>query len=229
MTDPTRSAPADGSRLADYDFDLPDELIATRPARPRSSSRLLVATRGRMTDARAIDLPGFLNPGDRLVLNDTRVIPARLRGVRRRGSAEAGIEATLLEPHAAGGWSALVKPLRKLRDGEEIAFGGGLSAVFAGREADGQARLSFNLDGAEFDAALAEAGEMPLPPYIASKRRADAQDRDDYQTVWAARPGAVAAPTASLHFDAALLAGLAARGIETTQVTLHVGAGTFLP
>ncbi len=228
MTDPDRHT-ADGTRLDDYDFDLPERLIAVRPARPRSSARLLVATRATLTDARAIDLPTFLNPGDRLVLNDTKVMPARLRGVRRRGSAEAGIEATLLEPSAAGGWTALVKPLRKLKAGEEITFTGGLSARFEGRTDEGHALLSFNLAGADFDAALARAGEMPLPPYIAAKRRADARDLEDYQTVWAARPGAVAAPTASLHFDEALLAGLAARGVETTRVTLHVGAGTFLP
>jgi len=228
--DPCPASPdAPGGRLGDYDFALPDELIATRPARPRSSSRLLVATPGQLTDARAIDLPEHLRPGDRLVLNDTKVIPARLRGIRRRGTAHAAIEATLLEPVASGGWTALVKPLRKLKDGEEIAFGGGLTARFEGREAGGQARLRFNLAAADFDAALAEAGEMPLPPYIAAKRRADARDLDDYQTIWAARPGAVAAPTASLHFDAALLAALAARGVETSWVTLHVGAGTFLP
>ena len=223
------SAPATGDRLADYDFDLPEDLIATRPARPRSSARMLVATRSTITDARAIDLPTFLRPGDRLVLNDTKVLPARLRGVRRRGTAEAAIEATLLAPTASGGWSALVKPLRKLREGEEITFPAGLRARFEGRDAGGQAQLAFNLTGDAFDAALAAAGEMPLPPYIAAKRRADAQDLDDYQTVWAARPGAVAAPTASLHFDDALLSALAARGVDTTRVTLHVGAGTFLP
>ncbi|HCQ66897.1 MAG TPA: tRNA preQ1(34) S-adenosylmethionine ribosyltransferase-isomerase QueA [Rhodobacteraceae bacterium] len=218
-----------GSRLADYDFDLPEDLIATRPARPRSSARLLVATETTITDRHAIDLPEVLRPGDRLVLNDTKVLPARLRGIRRRGSAEAAIEATLLAPTSTGGWTALVKPLRKLKEGEEIGFTGGLSARFEGRDEAGQALLQFNLTGDDFDTALAAAGEMPLPPYIAAKRRADAQDRDDYQTVWATRPGAVAAPTASLHFDAALLAALEARGVTTTRVTLHVGAGTFLP
>ena len=224
MTDPH----PDGTRLEDYDFELPDALIATRPARPRSSARLLVASPGRLTDAVVHDLPAWLRPGDRLVLNDTRVIPARLRGTRARGAAVAAIEATLLEPAAGGHWRALVKPLRKLRDGEEIVFSPRLSARLVGREA-GQALLAFNLAGDDFDAALAEAGQMPLPPYIEAKRRADAQDRVDYQTIWAARSGAVAAPTASLHFDAALMAALAARGVETTRVTLHVGAGTFLP
>jgi len=229
MTDVSRpTAPADGSRLSDYDFDLPEELIATRPARPRSAARLLVATPTAITDATAIDLPDFLRPGDRLVLNDTRVIPARLRGARRRGDAAAGIEVTLLEPAADGGWMALLKPLRKVREGEEIVFSDDLRARVVVKSA-GQAQLAFNLAGPAFDAALDAAGRMPLPPYIEAKRKADAQDRDDYQTVWADKPGAVAAPTASLHFDAALLAALDARGVARTHVTLHVGAGTFLP
>jgi S-adenosylmethionine:tRNA ribosyltransferase-isomerase len=225
MTDPTQP---EGSRLSDYDFDLPERLIATRPARPRSSARLLVATPATLTDATAIDLPGFLRPGDRLVLNDTRVIPARLRGIRQRGDARAQIEGTLLEPAPGGAWLALLKPLRKVNEGEEIVFSEHLSAKLVAKEG-GEALLAFNLEGEDFDAALDAAGQMPLPPYIEAKRKADAQDRTDYQTVWAEKPGAVAAPTASLHFDDALLAALAARGIETTRVTLHVGAGTFLP
>lgn len=219
-------------RLSDFDFDLPERLIATRPARPRSSSRLLVATPGRITDAHAFDLPGFLRRGDRLVLNDTRVIPARLSGTRRRvgeaGETEARIEATLLEPRADGTWGALLKPLKKVRDGEEIRFSPDLSAVVEGR-ADGAAHLRFNLTGDDFDAALAEAGAMPLPPYIESLRKADERDREDYQTIWARETGAVAAPTASLHFDDALIAALDRAGIERSFVTLHVGAGTFLP
>ncbi len=219
-------------KLSDFDFDLPEDLIATRPARPRSSSRLLVAEGAKISDAHAIDLPNWLRPGDRLILNDTRVIPARLSGTRRRESAqgpvEAKIDATLLEPQADGTWQALIKPLRKLKLGEVIRFSDALSATCESM-AEGAAHLRFNLSGDDFDAALNEAGAMPLPPYIAAKRPADAQDRDDYQTIWAARTGAVAAPTASLHFDEALMAALAARGIETTHVTLHVGAGTFLP
>jgi len=219
-------------KLSEFDFDLPEHLIATRPARPRSSARMLVAEGDRITDARAIDLPGFLRPGDRLVLNDTKVIPARLSGLRHRPGAEgegtARIEVTLLEPQADGTWFALIKPLRRLREGEEVVFSPQLSAVLEARE-DGQGRLRFNLMGEDFDRALNAAGMMPLPPYIAARRPADAADRDDYQTLWAARPGAVAAPTASLHFDEALMAGLAARGIAFTHVTLHVGAGTFLP
>jgi S-adenosylmethionine:tRNA ribosyltransferase-isomerase len=178
------------------------------------------------------DLPDVLRPGDRLVLNDTRVIPARLSGIRRRtttsGTGVARIEATLLEPHADGTWSALVKPLRKLRAGERVEFSSRLSAEVAAIAED-QARLRFNLEGAAFDEALAEAGAMPLPPYIERLRAPDEADREDYQTVWARRPGAVAAPTASLHFDAALLKALAEAGIAFTHVTLHVGAGTFLP
>ena len=216
-------------RLSDFDFDLPEALIATRPARPRSSARMLVAEGAAITDACVRDLPDWLRPGDRLVLNDTSVIPARLTGQRARdGSPGARIEATLLEVRADGTWGALLKPLRKVRDAEVLEFGAGLSAAVEGR-ADGRAHLRFNLAGDAFDAALAQAGAMPLPPYIAARRPADAADREDYQAIWARRRGAVAAPTASLHFDDALMAALAARGVQTSFVTLHVGAGTFLP
>jgi S-adenosylmethionine:tRNA ribosyltransferase-isomerase len=219
-------------KLSDFDFDLPDHLIATRPASPRSAARLLVAEGDRITDAHVRDLPDWLRPGDRLVLNDTRVIPARLTGQRHRtgaqGNTAARIEVTLLEPRADGTWSALIKPLKKLKPGEEVVFAAGLSATLTGIE-DGQGLLRFNMTGGDFDAALAEAGAMPLPPYIAAKRPADAQDKTDYQTVFARNSGAVAAPTASLHFDTPLLDALRARGIEFTFVTLHVGAGTFLP
>ncbi|MCB2128100.1 MAG: tRNA preQ1(34) S-adenosylmethionine ribosyltransferase-isomerase QueA [Rhodobacteraceae bacterium] len=219
-------------KLSDFDFDLPEGLIATRPVRPRSAARLLVAEGDGIRDRHVRDLVDVLGPGDRLILNDTRVIPARLTGARRRqtaqGEAVARIEVTLLEPRPGGTWAALVKPLRKLREDETIDFAAGLQARVA-RIAEGQAELSFNLTGAGFDAAIAEAGDMPLPPYIAALRAPDAADREDYQTVFAARQGAVAAPTASLHFDAALLAALAAKGVAMTHVTLHVGAGTFLP
>lgn len=218
--------------LSDFDFDLPDELIATRPANPRSSARLLVAEGDTITDAVVRDLTQWLRLGDRLVLNDTKVIPARLSGARTRESAQgvtqAQIEITLLEPRPGGLWAALVKPLKKLREGETVVFSEALSATLEARE-NGQGLLRFNLEGEDFDAALAEAGAMPLPPYIAAKRAADAQDKTDYQTVWAERTGAVAAPTASLHFDAGLLAALEAHGVAFTKVTLHVGAGTFLP
>ncbi len=219
-------------KLSDFDFDLPEGLIATRPARPRSAARLLVAGPASHQDAHVYDLPHILRPGDRLVLNNTKVIPARLTGHRRRttgqGTAEARIEVTLLSPDPDGQWRALLKPLRKVHVGEKIAFDAGLEAELTG-VVEGQARLSFNLEGDAFEAALAEAGAMPLPPYIAAKRAADAQDKTDYQTVWAEAPGAVAAPTASLHFDADLLDQLTARGVAFTTVTLHVGAGTFLP
>ena len=215
-------------KLSDFDFHLPEGRIATRPASPRSSARLLVAQGDAITDGVVTDLTDWLRPGDRLVLNDTRVIPARLSGTRRRGESEARIEATLLEPQADGTWAALLKPLKRVKDGEEIRFSDALSAVVEGRE-DGQARLRFNLSGEDFDAALEAAGAMPLPPYIAALRAADEKDREDYQTVWAKNSGAVAAPTASLHFDEALLAALEARGVQFTHVTLHVGAGTFLP
>ncbi len=219
-------------KLSDFDFDLPDDRIALRPAVPRSSARLLVADRGTINDAHVHDLPDWLRPEDRLVLNDTQVIPARLTGQRRRSGAQgdtaARIELTLLEPRADGCWTGLIKPLKKIRPGETIHFTDALSAELVGVE-EGQGIVRFNLAGDDFDSALEEAGQMPLPPYIASQRPADAQDKTDYQTVFARVPGAVAAPTASLHFDDALLAQLKERGVQFTHVTLHVGAGTFLP
>ncbi len=220
-------------KLSDFDFDLPDELIATRPAKPRSSARLLVATPDALYDRHVTDLLDWLEPGDRLVLNDTKVLPARLTGKRGRDTAqgyqEAKIEVTLLEPQAEGGvWRALIKPLKKVKEGEVIRFSDDLSATLTAKE-EGAAYVAFNLTGEDFDRALAEAGSMPLPPYIEAKRKADAQDKEDYQTVWARNLGAVAAPTASLHFDEPLLAALREKGVEFTHVTLHVGAGTFLP
>jgi S-adenosylmethionine:tRNA ribosyltransferase-isomerase len=219
-------------KLSDFDFDLPEGLIATRPASPRSSARLLLAEGDRIEDRHVYDLPSILQPGDHLVLNDTKVIPARLFGTRRRagaeGETEARIEATLMEPTPEGHWRALIRPLKKLREGEVVRFSDELSATLVARE-DGAGVLAFNLTGENFDAALAQAGAMPLPPYIAGKRPADERDKTDYQTVWAKREGAVAAPTASLHFDEPLLEALAARGVGMTHVTLHVGAGTFLP
>ena len=219
-------------QLSDFDFDLPDELIATRPAVPRTSARLLVAQSGQIADSVVSDLKRWLTPGDRLVLNDTRVIPARLTGLRHRDSAQgpvqARIEVTLLEPQANGLWSALVKPLRKVKTGETVVFSDDLSARVDAVQ-DGQAHLAFNLAGDDFDAALNAAGAMPLPPYIAAKRPADEQDKHDYQTVFAEHSGAVAAPTASLHFDRDLLKELADHGVTFSHVTLHVGAGTFLP
>ncbi|MGL4236233.1 tRNA preQ1(34) S-adenosylmethionine ribosyltransferase-isomerase QueA [Tabrizicola sp.] len=214
-------------KLSDFDFDLPEALIATRPARPRPSARLLLAEGDRISDRRVSDLIDILRPGDRLVLNNTKVLPARLFGTRARGEAVAKVEITLLDPHPHG-WRALAKPLRKVQPGEVIRFSDRLSATVAAKT-ETDLTLQFNLTGGDFDAALAEAGVMPLPPYIAAKRAADDQDRTDYQTVFARHAGAVAAPTASLHFDEPLLRALADKGVEFTEVTLHVGAGTFLP
>ncbi|EEB84963.1 S-adenosylmethionine:tRNA ribosyltransferase-isomerase [Roseobacter sp. GAI101] len=219
-------------KLSDFDFDLPEALIATRPAVPRTSARLLVADGPVLHDKVVTDLPDWLRAGDRLVLNDTRVIPARLTGARHRDSAQgpvqARIEITLLEPRSDGTWAALIKPLKKLKVGEDVVFSPDLRATLIGT-ADGQGHLQFNCAGDDFDAALNAAGAMPLPPYIAAKRPADAQDLTDYQTVFARNLGAVAAPTASLHFDDALLQTLADKGVTFSHVTLHVGAGTFLP
>ena len=215
-------------KLSDFDFELPEALIATRPARPRTAARLLLAEGDAIRDLHVRDLVDVFRPGDLLVLNNTRVIPARLFGTRARGEAVAKVEVTLLEPAAAGGWRALAKPLRKVKEGEVIVFSDHLSASVA-EKGEADLRLVFDRAGEAFDAALAEAGAMPLPPYIAAKRPADAQDRQDYQTVFARHSGAVAAPTASLHFDRDLLEALAAKGVRFAEVTLHVGAGTFLP
>ena len=213
--------------LSDFNFDLPETLIATRPMTPRSAARLLVAEGASIRDAFVRDLLEVFRPGDRLVLNNTKVIPARLSGTRARGEAVAKVEITLLEPRAQG-WRALAKPLRKVNVGEVIRFSGALSARVA-EKSETDLVLDFNLVGDDFDAALAQAGQMPLPPYIAAKRAPDAQDNSDYQTIFARHSGAVAAPTASLHFEPWLLHALADKGVSFTEVTLHVGAGTFLP
>ncbi len=220
-------------KLSDFDFDLPEDLIATRPMTPRSAAKLLFAEGDAFHDKTVGDLLDLFQAGDRLVLNNTRVIPARLNGVRKRhgvqgGGGEAKIEVTLLDPDTEGCWSALIKPLRKVQVGEVITFSDQFHAELCEKR-DGQAILRFNLTGDAFDAALEEAGAMPLPPYIASKRAADEQDKEDYQTVFAKHRGSVAAPTASLHFDEGLLDALIAKGVDITYVTLHVGAGTFLP
>ena len=219
-------------KLSDFDFHLPEQLIATRPAVPRSSAKLLVSRRDGITDSAVTELASFLEPGDRLVFNDTKVIPARLSGIRRRqsaqGTTEAKIEVTLLEPRGEGQWMALLKPLKKISVGEVVTFSDSLSARLI-EKSDGQGLLEFDVTGDSFDTALDQTGKMPLPPYIAAKRAADAQDKTDYQTVFAKNSGAVAAPTASLHFDDAVLESLKSRGVDMSFVTLHVGAGTFLP
>ncbi|MEO0357501.1 MAG: tRNA preQ1(34) S-adenosylmethionine ribosyltransferase-isomerase QueA [Pseudomonadota bacterium] len=219
-------------KLSDFSFELPDDRIATRPVFPRTDAKLLVAQDGQISDQHVGDLPDLLRPGDLLVLNDTKVIPARLTGHRTRpstqGPATAKIEITLLDPQPDGTWTALVKPLRKWAEGEELRFSDTFSARLI-EKADGQARVSLHTTDGSVDQAIDAQGTMPLPPYIAAKRPADDQDKQDYQTIWARQRGAVAAPTASLHFDDTLLAALKARGVDLAFVTLHVGAGTFLP
>ncbi len=219
--------------LSDFDFQLPEELIATRPVSPRSAARLLVAKGDNVDDSFVSDLPEFLKSGDRLVFNDTKVLPARLDGFRSRfidvdNVASAKIEVTLLASKKESIWSALIKPLRKIRVGEKITFDKSFEALLIDK-VDGQGILHFNKENTEFLDRLEELGAMPLPPYIASKRQADKRDNLDYQTIFAQKIGSVAAPTASLHFDLGLLERLKKKGVETSFVTLHVGAGTFLP
>jgi S-adenosylmethionine:tRNA ribosyltransferase-isomerase len=212
---------------ADFDFRLPPERIAQHPARPRDSARLLHVTSGGLADRVVRDLPDLLRPGDLLVANDTRVIPAQLSA--RRGAARIGI--TLDQPRPDGTWHALARNARRLHPGDTLAFDGSeaLAAEVRAIDPDGGVSLAFNLAGAAFAAALAHAGALALPPYIARPSGPTEADAADYQTVFAARAGAVAAPTAGLHFTPSLLDRLAARGIRRTTVTLHVGAGTFLP
>jgi S-adenosylmethionine:tRNA ribosyltransferase-isomerase len=215
-------------RTDDFDFDLPRELIAQHPMAPRDAARLLVVGDG--LEGRGMrDLPALLRPGDVMVFNDTRVIPARLFG--RRGTAN--VEVTLIEPGAParGGarWHAFARPAKRLKPGDRVDFGPGLSANVAAKGERGEVSLAFDLGGRSFAAALERAGAMPLPPYIKRARGGDPRDRDDYQTIFAARDGAVAAPTAGLHFTPELLAALDARAVARVAVTLHVGAGTFLP
>jgi S-adenosylmethionine:tRNA ribosyltransferase-isomerase len=212
-------------KVADFDFDLPRSLIAERPAEPRDAARLLqVGTT--LADHVMRDLPDLLRPGDLMVFNDTRVIPARLVG--RRGAA--GIEATLHKQEAPDRWRAFARPAKRLKPGDRIAFGdGALDAEVLEKGEGGEVVLRFEVAGSALMAALERVGVMPLPPYIPRTQGPDARDRQDYQTVYARHPGAVAAPTAGLHFTDALLARLARRGVERTFVTLHVGAGTFLP
>ncbi|EMD82705.1 tRNA preQ1(34) S-adenosylmethionine ribosyltransferase-isomerase QueA [Pacificimonas flava] len=211
-------------RVSDFDFHLPDERIALRPASPRDAARLLHVQAGRMADRVVRDLPQLLQPGDVLVFNDTRVIPAQLSG--RRGDARVGV--TLHKREGQTDWLAFVKNAKRLRVGDTVTFSDALSAEVAEKRPDGSVAFRFQSDG-PVEAAIAAAGTMPLPPYIAAKRDIDERDADDYQTMFAARDGAVAAPTAALHFTPELMAALAERGIASETLTLHVGAGTFLP
>ena len=213
-------------RLADFDFELPRELIADRPAEPRDASRLLVVpAAGDFADRRIAELPALLRPGDLLVSNDTKVIPARLVGAR----GAATVEITLAHDLGGGSWRAFAKGARRLHPGDRIVFADDFTAEVIGKDPEGALVLRFEVEGPAFTAALARHGAMPLPPYIKRPRGGDPADRESYQTVFAREPGAVAAPTAGLHFTPALLDALAARGIGLATLTLHVGPGTFLP
>ena len=225
-------------KTSDFDFDLPEDRIAVRPVSPRDSARFLVVKDGTLEDRIVRDLPDLLQPGDALVFNDTRVIPARMSGIRERIGPEGEIltvevEATLHHRDAPDVWSAFMKPGKRLKAGDRIVFSDGdVEPVIATLEAkgdDGLVTLKFEKSGPALDDAIRNVGVMPLPPYIAAKRPEDAQDEKDYQTVYAQHDGSVAAPTAGLHFTPELLEALKARGVSTHAVTLHVGAGTFLP
>jgi len=209
----------------EFDFELPKESIALRPANPRSSSRMLVLDDAQsIQHARAIDMPAFLKTGDTLVFNDTKVIPARLYG--KRGTAK--MEITLHKRNTPTEWQAFARPAKKCKAGDILKFGALKATVLAEGEA-GERTIKFDVEDHEIFAALECFGKMPLPPYIASQRDTDAADREDYQTTYAAKEGAVAAPTAGLHFDDALKQALNEKGIYSETLTLHVGAGTFLP
>ena len=215
--------------VALFDFELPPERIALRPAHPRDSARLMVVHGdGRIEHRTMRDLPDYLEPRDAMVVNDTRVIAARLRGVRLRAGAQARIEILLHRRLAPDLFSALARPARKLARGDRLVFGA-LEAVVTAPTDGGMTELRFMVSGSALDTAIAAGGEMPLPPYIAGKRQADARDTQDYQTMFAREEGSVAAPTAGLHFTPQLLQSLTARGVARENVTLHVGLGTFLP
>ncbi|HSM54081.1 MAG TPA: S-adenosylmethionine:tRNA ribosyltransferase-isomerase, partial [Erythrobacter sp.] len=210
-----------------FDFELPPERIALRPVRPRDSARMLVVHgKGEFLDRHVRDLPDLLEPDDVLVFNDTRVIPAQLEG--RKAGGEAKIGATLHKREDLRRWIAFIRNAKRVKEGDQIVFGGGVTAIAEARHADGSFTLFF--EGEEpVEVLLDRAGTMPLPPYIAGKRATDERDREDYQTMFAAKDGAVAAPTAALHFTDRLMRDLAEHGILSETLTLHVGAGTFLP
>jgi S-adenosylmethionine:tRNA ribosyltransferase-isomerase len=221
-----------------FDFELPAERIALRPASPRDSARMLIVEPGAgLRDSHVADLPKWLKPGDELVVNDTRVISAQLRGRRMGRETEPKIEATLIKRLDGSRWQALVKPARKLSPGDVVRFGnegrvcllGHLDAEVEQKSGEGEVTLSFSFHGPALDSAIADLGDTPLPPYIATRRAPDERDAADYQTMFASQEGAVAAPTAGLHFTPALEAALRERNIGIRRITLHVGAGTFLP
>src|SRR4051812_23269308 len=220
-----------------FDFDLPAERIALRPASPRDSAKMLVVDRGTLRDQIITDLPQWLKPGDQLVVNDTKVISAQLKGRRIGRETEPKIEATLIKRLDGSRWCALVKPAKKLAPGDVVRFGnegkvcllGHLDAEVEAKGEEGEITLSFSFHGPALDQAIADLGTPPLPPYIASKRTPDDRDAADYQTMFAVNEGAVAAPTAGLHFTRELEAALRGRSVDLHRLTLHVGAGTFLP
>ncbi len=227
-------------RTADFDFELPPERIALRPAEPRDSAKLLVVRPGaspEFADHGISDLPSFLRQGDVLVVNDTKVIPARLFGTRERNGVNVEIEATLLKRLGPERWQAMARPAKRLQTGDRIRFGhesrvcllGALDATVEDKGEGGELTLRFDFHGAILDEAIDALGHIPLPPYIASKREDDERDRKDYQTMFAAHEGSVAAPTAGLHFTESLSRRLGEAGASIHRVTLHVGAGTFLP
>ena len=219
-----------------FDFELPEDRIALRPATPRDSARLLEVDAQSLTDRSVNDLPNLLSPGDVLVVNRTRVIPARFFGHRQprqhgRSTSETGprIEVTLHKQGGPRSWTAFARPGKRLLVGDVISFGDELGAEVTSKGERGEVELAFNQSGGALEAAIQSIGEMPLPPYIASKRQVDAQDESDYQTTFATEDGSVAAPTAGLHFTEKLLAALRDKETSVEEVTLHVGAGTFLP
>jgi S-adenosylmethionine:tRNA ribosyltransferase-isomerase len=237
---PAMTLPGSNMRVDLFDFELPEERIALRPIVPRDAARLLVinAKTNSFEDRWVRDLPALLRPQDALVVNDTRVIPARLEGIRVRGDAVAQIEVNLHARENDNTWRAFARPAKRLAVGERIRFGersesiacllAALDATVTAKD-EGEVTLAFDLTGPALDAAIATLGQMPLPPYIASRGPTDRQDERDYQTMFAEQPGAVAAPTAGLHFTPELIAAVEARGISLRRLTLHVGAGTFLP
>ncbi len=222
-------------KLSDFDFDLPEDLIALRPARPRDSARLLHVKDGTISDKGVLDLPTLLQPGDLLVFNDTKVIPAALVGTRparaHGGGGDVEVEVNLHKREGEAVWRAFARPGKRLKAGDTLHFKGALTAEITAKLDGGEIALAFDRPGVALDKAIVKAGAPPLPPYIASKRAADTADLEDYQTVYAApeKAGSVAAPTAGLHFTDRLFEALDARGVKRAWVTLHVGAGTFLP